>query len=418
VLLTKHLQAELTVKTALDFSEAEIRLITHEYLMTYVMKDGIDRLYESAHRAATDARNSASLISIIFVIGSMLTIVVNTSVVNRTISKRIADLSHGVGIIGAGNLNHRIAAEGDDELSDLARSSNEMADRLRLSHTSIENLQKEIAAREQAENQIKELNLELEQRVIVRTAQLEAVNRELEMFSYSISHDLRVPLRHMIGFVELLNKWAPDSFDPKIRHYLTIISDSATQMSMLIDDLLSFSRMGRAEMSAGRVRFDKLIRYALNTLQAETTGRDIVWNIEPLPEVRGDPAMLQLVMTNLISNALKFTRNKTRAEITIACISGSAGEHIFSVRDNGAGFDMKYYDKLFNLFQRLHRAEDFEGTGVGLAHVRRIISRHGGRTWAEGVVGGGAVFFFSLPAMPQRGRSGESTVKIESPSHR
>ena len=174
--LTKHLPASLTGKTAFDFSEAEVRLINHEYLMTYVMKDSIDRLYESAHRTASDARNSASLISIIFIISGMLMIVVNTTVVNRMISRRIAALSQGVGIIGAGNLNHRIATDGDDELSDLARSSNEMADKLRRSHTSVENLQKEIAARELAEQQIKELNSELEQRVIERTAQLKTAN--------------------------------------------------------------------------------------------------------------------------------------------------------------------------------------------------------------------------------------------------
>ncbi len=400
-ILRKHSQAELAAKTALDFSESESRLISHEYLMTYVMKDSINRLFESSRQAAADARNTGAFITIFFVIGGVFTLVINTAVVNRMISGRIAALSRGVGIIGAGNLDHRIAADGDDELSDLARSGNDMAERLKASHTSVENLKKEIAAREQAENEIKKLNAELEQRVIARTAQLEAVNRELEMFSYSVSHDLRAPLRHMIGFVELLNKRAPESFDEKIRHYLAVISDSATQMSLLVDDLLSFSRMGRAEMSAVRVSFDKLIRAALKTLQTEIAGRDIVWKIGPLPEVMGDPAMLQLVMMNLISNAIKFTRNKTRAEICIACAPGNAGEHVFSVRDNGAGFDMKYHDKLFNLFQRLHRTEEFEGIGVGLANVRRIVKRHGGRTWAEGVVGSGAAFYFSLPVTNQ-----------------
>jgi len=397
-ILNKDSHAELIAKKTFDFSEAETRLISHQYLLSYVMRDSVYRLYESAHQAATDARNRGALITVIFVICGVFTIVINTAVVNRMISGRIAALSRGVGIIGAGNLDHRIAADGDDELSDLARSSNEMADRLKASHTSVENLQKEIAARRQAEEEIKKLNAELERRVVERTAQLEDANRELEMFSYSVSHDLRAPLRHMIGFVELLNKKAPEPFDEKIRHYLAVISDSATQMSMLVDDLLSFSRMGRTEMSTVRVSFDKLIQTVLNTLQTETAGRDIVWKIEPLPEVRGDPAMLYLVMMNLISNALKFTRKKTRAEIGIACAPGNAGEPVFSVRDNGAGFDMKYYDKLFGLFQRLHRAEEFEGTGVGLANVRRIIKRHGGRTWAEGQVGSGAVFFFSLPA--------------------
>ncbi len=252
----------------------------------------------------------------------------------------------------------------------------------------------DITARKRAEDGLRHANETLEQRIKERS-------RELEMFSYSVSHDLQAPLRHLIGFVELLNKKAPEFLDEKIRHYLTVISDSAKQMSMLVDGLLSFSRMGRAEMMVVRVNFDKLIHAVLNTLQTEIAERNIVWNIGPLPDVMGDPVMLQIVVMNLISNAIKFTRKKTRAEISITCTPGNAGEHIFSVRDNGAGFDMKHYDKLFNLFKRLHRTEDFEGTGVGLANVLRIIQRHGGRSWAKGVVGSGAVFYFSLPSMTQ-----------------
>ena len=397
-IMKKSSRAEPEGGKAVVFNEAETRLIMHGFMKAYVLKDCIDRLYESAHQTSTDARNRGVLITVLFVICGVLAIVINTVAINKMMTGRIAALSHGVGIIGAGNLDHRIAVKGDDELSDLARSGNEMAGRLKASHTSIDNLKKEIVAREQAEDKIMKLNEELERRVIERTAQLEAVNRELEMFSYSVSHDLRAPLRHLIGFVELLNKRVPESFDEKIRHYLAVISDSATQMSKLVDDLLSFSRMGRAEMTVVRVSLDKLTQAVLKILQTEIRGRDIVWKIGPLPDVMGDPAMLQLVMMNLISNAIKFTRKKIRAEIGIACTPGNAGEHIFSVRDNGAGFDMKYHDKLFNLFQRLHRTEEFEGTGVGLANVRRIIQRHGGRTWAEGVVGTGAVFYFSLPA--------------------
>ena len=254
----------------------------------------------------------------------------------------------------------------------------------------------DITDRRHAEEEIRRLNAELEQRVRDRTAQLESANTELEAFSYSVSHDLRAPLRHVTGFVELLNKRAPDALDDKSQHYLQVISESAQQMGRLIDDLLSFSRMGRVELSKTQVNMNQLVQEAIAILQQETQGRDILWRIEPLPDVSGDPALLKTVFTNLIANALKFSRTRPQAVIEIG-LSAETDETIFYVRDNGAGFDMKYVDKLFGLFQRLHRAEEFEGTGLGLANIRRIIHRHGGRTWAEGAIDQGATVYFSLP---------------------
>lgn len=248
-----------------------------------------------------------------------------------------------------------------------------------------------------AAEEIRKLNEELEQKVVDRTAQLESANKELEAFSYSVSHDLRAPLRHLTGFVELLNKRAPETLDEKSKHYLKVISDSAQQMGRLVDDLLSFSRMGRVEMTKIRVGLDQIVKEALKELQTEMKERSIVWKIDPLPEAYGDPSMLRLVFVNLIQNAIKFTRARPDAQIEIGCIPGNPKYAVYFVRDNGAGFDMRYVDKLFGLFQRLHRQEEFEGTGVGLANVQRIIHRHGGTIWGQSSPDGGATFYFSLP---------------------
>jgi len=247
--------------------------------------------------------------------------------------------------------------------------------------------------RRRAEKKIQELNEELNRNLL----RVEAANKELEAFSYSVSHDLRAPLRHITGFVELLNKRDTAGLDEKSQHYLQVISESAQKMGVLIDDLLAFSRMGRAEMMRTRIDLGLLAREVITELKDETHERDIIWKITPLPMVDGDAAMLRQVLINLISNALKFTATRPQARIEIGAANEQPFETRFYVRDNGVGFDMKYVDKLFGLFQRLHSSEEFTGTGVGLANVQHIIHRHGGRTWAEGVVDGGATFWFTLP---------------------
>jgi light-regulated signal transduction histidine kinase (bacteriophytochrome) len=222
-------------------------------------------------------------------------------------------------------------------------------------------------------------------------------NKELEAFAYSISHDLRAPLRHIDGFIGMLQNKTKATLDDQGRHYMDAIVAAAGKMSALIDDLLSFSRMGRNEMSKAQIDLNELVQGVIQESKPEAEGREIQWEIASLPVVSGDRAMLGIVMTNLISNALKFTRSRTPAQIEIGCERKDEIEDIIFIRDNGVGFDMAYADKLFGVFQRLHRQEDFEGTGIGLANVRRIISRHGGRTWAEGEVDKGATFCFSLP---------------------
>jgi len=240
------------------------------------------------------------------------------------------------------------------------------------------------------------LNSDLELRVVQRTAQLEAANRDLESFSYSISHDLRAPLRAINGFSRILNDDFSTQLSPRAQEYLKKIGDSGEKMAHLIADLLDFSRLGRKPLVSQPVDITSIVRSVLETLALETADRQIEWILSELPVVNADPVLIQQVYANLIGNAIKYTRNREQAQIEIGSLNHPE-EVVLFVRDNGAGFDMQFANKLFGVFQRLHREDEFEGTGIGLATVQRIIQRHGGRVWAEAKVDQGATFYFSLP---------------------
>lgn len=227
-------------------------------------------------------------------------------------------------------------------------------------------------------------------------ARLEDANRELENLSYSVSHDLRAPLRHLHGFAIAMQAQCAESMDLKAREYLSLILESTDTMNRLLEDLLRFARTGQKQLHKIEIDTSSLVGEVTRDLKPEEANRQVEWQIGPLPRVRVDPAMLRQVWMNLLGNALKYTRQQPRPRIQLACHTNN-GEWVFSVSDNGVGFDMAYSRRLFGLFQRLHRADEFEGTGLGLAIVRRIIDRHGGRTWAEGQPARGATFYFTLP---------------------
>ncbi len=256
-------------------------------------------------------------------------------------------------------------------------------------------LQIELAERKRAEDQVKKLNEDLENRVAERTAQLAAANEELDAFSYSVSHDLRAPLRHIDGFAHLLIQNHILQLTPEARQHLELIREGTQKMGRMIDDLLNLARLDRHSMVLRMTALNSLVDIVVQDLKPEVAGREIEWRVGSLSSVKCDPGLVQRLFANLLSNAVKYTSRRERAVIEIGQ-STVDGQTVFFVRDNGAGFNLKYADTLFQVFQRLHTDREFAGTGVGLATVRRIIRKHGGRVWADAEIDKGATFYFTL----------------------
>ena len=288
----------------------------------------------------------------------------------------------------------------DDEIGDLTDAVNDMLAEIGRRSDALEQanrgLEREAAERQHADAELRRLNDELERRVAERTTQLEAANKELEAFSYSVSHDLRAPLRAVVGFSKLVVEDHGAHIDEEARRKLDVIQSEAQRMGVLIDDLLAFSRLGRKAITPGDLDMTALARSTYDSLNGQHGGPRADLRLGSLPRAKGDRALLAQVWTNLLSNALKFSSRREQPVIEVSAVSDEK-EHIFFVRDNGAGFDPRYQGKLFGVFQRLHSSSEFPGTGVGLALVQRIVTRHGGRVWADSKPGQGATFYFTLP---------------------
>lgn len=377
---------------------------------TYSAADGQERLGTFAPIAATPwvvwvdfSLSSVRAPAFLFLrrmIAIALVVVVLASGLVYLMSARIttplAELTQASEAMAHGQYSARVAYTRSDEIGRLGVVFNAMSAQVERQH-------------EELEDRVRQRTLKLEEAGRVLSERVEelkksreelmAANQELEAFSYSVSHDLRAPLRHVSGFATLLKETKSESLDADGHRLLKKIMDAGNRMGALIDDLLSFSRIGRTALSHSTVSLNDLVHAAQDEVNLGVNGHDIIWRVDELPSVKGDRALLRLVLVNLLSNAAKYSAGRSPAEIEVGTLPTDADETVLFVRDNGVGFDMQYAHKLFGVFQRLHSVSEFEGTGIGLANVKRIVTRHGGRVWAEGAVDAGATFYVALPGV-------------------
>jgi signal transduction histidine kinase len=343
--------------------------------------------------------------------GAVIVALVLANALQQRISGPILALAKTVREISMNrDFSLRAPASGGDELGLLTDAFNQMLTHIQrdiTEHKAAQQVLERQAATlheqtellKQTKEQLRLLNAELELRVQTRTAELTSSNKEMEAFTYSVAHDLRAPLRHIDAFSKILLEDFAAALPPEGRRYLENVRNGSRHMSQLVDDLLNLARVGRQELKREPTPLDRLVGEVVAELKGDSEGRQIEWHIQPLPVLECDAGLMKLVFANLLANALKFTRPRPVAIIEVGCLQMDVGKRAVFVCDNGVGFNMKYIDKLFGVFQRLHRPEDFEGTGVGLAIVERIVRKHGGSVWAEAAVDKGAIFYFSMPGL-------------------
>jgi signal transduction histidine kinase len=378
------IQAGASQKMIDTTSSLEERLVAQLLIKSHSIITDASRLAEEAHTEVTEVQRVVSSLTIILMIVLAITITTSSLIIVRSISKPLDELTKGAEIIGKGDLEHKVGVKSKDELGELAAAFNRMTESLKKVTASRDELDREVTIRKRVEGEIVKANTELT-----------AVNKELEAFSYSVSHDLRAPLRSIDGFSHALLEDYRDRLDEQGKEYLQRVRSASQRMAVLIDDLLKLSRVTRSEMNRETVDLSALAQSISEDLQETQPERQVAFVIAPDLTTLGDPQLIRLIMENLLSNAWKFTSYHPQARIEFG-VTQVNGKETFFVSDDGAGFDMTYANKLFGVFQRLHSSEEFPGTGVGLATVQRIVHRHDGQVWAEGKEEEGATFYFTL----------------------